>query len=250
MLAWETNSPKGQIYKVLKVITDSALFRSQAAQGSKIKTPPEYCFSAVRALRDSSNDTFTVAGGFTATTDGYSIVSGTNNNPNAASQQSAHPLNRMGRYLLFDREEPDGYPETGTVYVGANGLAERIRWVNTVLDDNQNDGIAGGNRTRLNPHGLLTKYLPLDKQSDADTVVRFFLALLYPGEGGANLDLYRRRGIEVLDTSAGVSPSTGGGTYSAGSFAGVPVSGANSEYHFRVRRMVATLMSLPRFHEQ
>ena len=41
MLAWETNSPKGQTWKVLKTIFDSELFRSQSAAFQKVKTPLE-----------------------------------------------------------------------------------------------------------------------------------------------------------------------------------------------------------------
>jgi hypothetical protein len=234
MMAWETNVPKGQIWKVVKTITDSSLFRSQAAQGSKIKTPLEYTLSAVRALRASTNGTY-AAGSFSSDTDGYTIVSGN------SSTAIAHPLNRMGRYLIFDREEPDGYPETGTTYVGAGALTERARWVSTILDDNQSDGISGGARTRIRPTHLLQQFVPVGKQTNADTVARFFLSCLLPGEGEANLDYYRRRGIDILDTSLA-------GTYTAGSFSSQAVN--STEYNYRVQRLVAFLLTMPRFHEQ
>jgi hypothetical protein len=185
-------------------------------------------------LRVSTNDTF-AAGSFSSDTDGYSIVSGTNAN------NLTHPLNRMGRYLIFDREEPDGYPETGTTYVGAGSLTERNRWISTILDNNQTDGIQGGNRTRARPTHLLQKFVPVAKQTDADTVARFFLSCLFPGEGGANLDYYRRRGIDILDTSLA-------GAHTPNSFSGLTLN--TDEYTYRVQRLVAYLLTMPRFHEQ
>jgi uncharacterized protein (DUF1800 family) len=233
MMTWQNGSPKGQIYQVIKTITDSALFRSQAAYRRKIKTPLEFTLSAVRALRVATNENYT-AGNFSATTDGYSIVSG------ATAQTTAHPLNRMGRFLIFDREEPDGYPETGTVYVGANGLAERVRWVNSILTDPPTaDNINGGNNTRIDPLGVIERFLSTGLRRNADEVARLFLRLLYPGEGGANLDQYRRLAVQFLNTSdSGTASNFSGLTY------------GSSTYNNRVRRMVAMLMSMPRFNEQ
>lgn len=234
MMAWETNVPKGQLWKVVKTITDSTLFRSQAAHGSKIKNPLEYTMSAVRALRTSTNGSF-AAGSFSSDTDGYTIVAGN------SSTTTTHPLNRMGRYLIFDREEPDGYPETGTTYVGAGALTERNRWINTILDDNQTDGISGGGRTRIRPTHLMAQFVPLAKRTDADTVARFFLSCLFPGEGEANLDFYRRRCIDILNTSLA-------GAYTANSFSGQALN--STEHNYRVQRMVGFLLTMPRFHEQ
>jgi hypothetical protein len=210
------------------------LFRSQAAQGSKIKNPLEFTMSAIRALRDSTNNTY-AAGSFSSDTDGYTVVSGN------SSTATIFPLNRMGRFLIFNREEPDGYPETGTVYVGAGALTERNRWISTILDNNQSDGINGGARTQARPSHLMAKYVPVAKQNDPDTVARFFLACLFPGEGEANLDYYRRRSIDILNTSLA-------GAYNATSFANQTIGG--TEHNYRIQRMVAFLMTMPRFHEQ
>src|SRR5439155_7757622 len=68
MQTWETNSPKGQIWKVLKTITDSDLFRSHGGSVQKVKTPLEYTVSGVRALRSSTNGS-NLAGSFTAYSD-------------------------------------------------------------------------------------------------------------------------------------------------------------------------------------
>ena len=96
MLAWETNAPKGQIWKVLKTITDSDLFRSHGGAGQKVKTPLEFAAGTIRALRSGSNGTYT------ASSDGYSI--------GGTTPAGASILSRAGNMLLFDRDAPDGYP--------------------------------------------------------------------------------------------------------------------------------------------
>ena len=112
MLAWESTTPKGQIWKVIATIVNSDLFRSQSAASQKIKTPLEFTVSAIRALRSSTNGTGT-AGSFSAYTDGYAIPS---------------PLLRMGGMDLFNRDFPDGYSEFGSIWMSASTLAERTRW--------------------------------------------------------------------------------------------------------------------------
>src|SRR3954464_12141625 len=42
MRAWEENVPKGQVRKVLEVIFNSDLFRTQAGASQKVKTPFEF----------------------------------------------------------------------------------------------------------------------------------------------------------------------------------------------------------------
>lgn len=232
MMAWETNTPKGQIYKVIKTITDSSLFRSEAAYRQKLRDPLEFTMAAIRALRIASNEVYT-AGNFSADTLGYSVVAGT------SAQGASFPLNRMGLFLIFDRDAPDGYPETGPTYVGASGLAERIRWINSVMSPTYNttpDGIEGGNYTKIDPRAVLNRFLSPAAQTDADKVVRLFLTLLFPGEGEINLDGYRRIGLSLLN-------QTSTGTTS-------PWTGSAAQINDRVPRMVAALMSLPRFNEQ
>jgi len=232
MLTWQTNSPKGQIYKIVQTITDSELFRSKASFRHKLKTPLEFTVSAVRALRTSTNETY-AAGSFSANTEGYSMVCGTN------STSFAFPLARMGAYHIFDRGEPDGYPETGTIYVGASGLAERVRWIHSILPRTPTtDGIQGGNRTRTDPVGVLNRFLGPGLRGDADAVARLFATLIYPGESAANLDEYRRIAIDALNTADDGQAST------------FSTSLTVNTYQDRVRRMVATLMSMPRFNEQ
>jgi hypothetical protein len=249
MMAWETNGVRytgtgttsssntiGQIYKVIKTITDSSLFRSEASYRQKLRDPLEYTMAAVRALRVASNDVFT-ANNFTADSLGYPIVAGN------SAQATAYPLNRMGLFLIFDRDAPDGYPEVGPTYVGASGLVERARWVNSVMYPTYNtlaDGIVGGNNTKMDVSGAMDRFLSATARQDAEQVVRLFLRLLFPGEGEANMDGYRRIGLSILN-------QTSTGTASPWNPGGGALSVANRE---RIQRMVAAFMSMPRFSEQ
>jgi uncharacterized protein (DUF1800 family) len=226
MLAWENSTPKGNIRAVLNVIFNSELFRSQAANAQKVKTPLEFIASAVRALRASTNS----GAGFTAGTDGYAF---------------ATPLGRMGGMLLFDRDAPDGYPETGPNWISAGTLVERIRFVQSLCilggQTGHNGGQSGtGNDAGNNfsdPVTLLKLRLPAGSWGNAGEVTDLFLGLLYPAEGAANLQLYRDAGIKFLNTEDnGITAST----FSTGLGA----------YDIRVRGLVAMLMSLQRFQEQ
>jgi hypothetical protein len=78
---------------------------------------------------------------------------------------------------------------------------------------------------------------------DAGKVADFFLGLLFPGEGRASLEHYRRVAINFLDyADNGTTPS---------SFSDLtPSAAGGSPYDTRVRGMVAMLMSLQRFEEQ
>ena len=196
----------------------------------KVKTPIEYTVSAIRALRSANPDAT-----FTASTDGYSI---------SGRGGSAYPLVRMGNLQLFNRDSPDGYPEASDPWVSAGTLAERIRFIQTLLmavgDTNKNDGINGGNNNVADPVALLKKKLPAGSWNNAGDVVDYFLSILYPGEGAANLDLYRLAAINFLNTSDnGQSPSP----FSA-------LGNSTPAYDTRIRAMVSSLMSLQRFQEQ
>ncbi|PYJ06658.1 MAG: hypothetical protein DME25_06155, partial [Verrucomicrobia bacterium] len=238
MLVWETNSPKGQIWKVLKTITDSALFRSQDACQQKVKTPLEYTVSAVRALRSSTNGS-NLAGSFTSVTDGYNI--------GGTSSGSATPLSRAGNMLLFDRDAPDGYPETGPPWVSAGTLSERLRWIQSFCiaigqaghTSTTNDA---GSNTGCDLVGLLRAKTPSNTWLNAGAVADYFLGLLYPGEGAGNLQLYRNAAINYLNTDDSGNSSP---------FANLTVSGtAGSTYDNRVRGMVGALVTMQRFQEQ
>jgi hypothetical protein len=235
MVAWDTPGPdgrKGNIRNVLRTIFNSDLFRSHGGSLQKVKTPVEFAVSAVRALQ-STNST----GAATATTDGYSISG-------RSRTASSAPLTRMGSMMLFDRDAPDGYPETAAPWISSGTLAERTRFVQTFLmavgDANKNDGISGGNNNVSDPVGLMKAKVPSSSWNDPGAVADFFLAILFPGEGAGNLHAYRNMAINFLNTNdngVGSSPFSG-------------LNNTTAAYDTRVRALVAALMSSPRFQEQ
>lgn len=236
MMAWETNSPRGQVRKVLDVIFKSDLFRSHTAAFAKVKTPLEYTVSALRALRVSTNGTG-AHGSWSSDTDGTSLVT---------------PMQRMGGMVLFDRAEPDGYPESGAGWISAGTLAERVRWTQSLLIASGQTGHNGsqsgtGNdasNSTTSPVRLLFARLPLlADQQDAAKVADMFLGLLFPGEGAANLNLYRTAAINFLNTADD-------GVASSPFSALTPSATAANIYDTRVRGMVAMLMTMQRFQEQ
>lgn len=230
MLAWWNSTPRGNIRAVLQTIFNSELFRGHSSSMQKVKTPLEYAVSAIRALRSANDD-----GTFTASTDGYSIAG-------RSRTASAVPLPRMGNMLLFDRDFPDGYPEVAAPWISGGTLAERIRFVQTFLmaptDSGKADGITGGNLNLADPVALLKKKLPPGSWNNADAVADYFLSILYPGEGEANLSLYRTQAINFLNTSDDGATSS----------PFVNLSGTN--YDTRVRATASMLMSMQRFQEQ
>ncbi len=239
MLTWETNSPKGQIWKVLDTICKSDLFRGYGASQQKTKTPLEFVVSGVRALRSSTNGS-NLAGSFTAYTDGYAIPT---------------PLQRMGNMLLFDRDAPDGYPEAGPPWINASTLAERVRWAQSFCIASGQSGHTGGQggtgndaqNSVCDPVGLLKMKLPASSWTNAPAVVEFFLSQLYPGIGAGNLQFARQTAINFLNNGSADTSAT----YRTTPFGGLPSNnGATDPYSERVRGMVGSLLALPRFQEQ
>jgi uncharacterized protein (DUF1800 family) len=236
MNAWNTpasDGRKGNIRSVLAVIFNSDLFRSHGASQQKVKTPLEFAVSAVRALRMENTDSNNWVSS-TCDSDGYGIT-GTNNNTS--------PLSRMGGMGLFNKPEPDGWSEFGRIWMNTANLCERMRFVqhlmmptaSTIKDD---DYGSAGLRNTSDPVALLRAKLPGASWNNDGAVVDFFLGLLFPGEGAANLGRDREAAINYLNTDeAGTGSSA---------FAGL--SGA--AYDGRVRSMVGFLMCLPRFQEQ
>ncbi len=235
IVAWDTPGPdgrKGNIRSVLRTIFNSQLFRSHGGSMQKIKTPLEFAVSTIRALRSVNTN-----GTFTASTDGYSISG-------RSRTSSSSPMMRMGSMRLFDRDAPDGYPESGPPWISAGTLAERVRFVQTTLmaigDAAKADNISGGNNNVSDPVGLLKKKLPNTSWNNAGAVADYFLSILFPAEGKANLDLYRGNAVNFLNTSDdGLSSSA----FSL-------LNNTSAQYDTRVRAMVAMLMSLQRFQEQ
>jgi uncharacterized protein (DUF1800 family) len=246
MQTWEAMG--GQLRPVLQTIFDSALFRGQGANAHKVKTPLEYAASAIRALRVSTNGSGTM-GTFTAYSDGYGlIVPPTGPQGFRGDQAPGSVLNLLGDMNLFNREDPDGWPEAGTGWINNSSLTERINFLSSLLTAVGQAGKTNGNMFFTNnvtlPVRLLRHRMPaIADQQNAGKVADFFLALLYPGEGKASLDEYRAAAIDWLNTdNDGVTPSA----FSALT----PSSTAGSAYDTRVRGMVGMLMAMDRFHEQ
>jgi uncharacterized protein (DUF1800 family) len=229
MTAWRTPGPdgrQGNLRAILQTIFNSHLFRSHGASHQKVKSPLEFSISAIRALRANFDGT-----NYTAYTDGDDI---------------RVPISRMGNMNLFDREEPDGYPETGRLWLNTANLCERMRFAqnlcmsptSSLKDDDYGSGTggSGGDDNVADPGQLLHLKLPQSQWNDAGAVVDFFLGLLYPGEGRANLDLDRQAAINFLNTDNLGAAS--------------PFADSPTEYDGRVRGMVALLMCFPRFQEQ
>ena len=224
MVAWQTpagDGRKGNIRSILRTIFDSDLFRSHGGSVQKIKTPLEFVASSVRALRSANAN-----GSFTATTDGYAFSS---------------PMSRMGAMSLFNRADPDGYPESGAPWISAGTLAERLRFTQSYLtaSTTANRPTDAGNNFS-DPVTLLKKKLPSGNWNNAGAVADYFLSILYPGEGKANLDLYRLSAISFLNTADNGATSS--------SFSNL--SNTGTDYDTRVRGMVSFLMSTQRFQEQ
>ncbi len=224
MLAWENSSPKGNIRSVLGTIFNSSLFRSQTAVLAKVKTPLEFCVSAIRALRVPTNTTYT------ADTDGYSF---------------ATPLSRMGGMLLFNRNDPNGYPEAAEGWVSGGTLAERIRFIQSFCITNGSSGHSGsqsgtGNDASLcisYPVALLNMKLPAASMTNASDIADYLLKILFPCEGTGNLTLYKAATVQFLTTDDN-------GAASALS------SLSASNYDTRIRGAVGLLLSFARFQEQ
>ncbi|MDB6110646.1 MAG: hypothetical protein JWR69_2396, partial [Pedosphaera sp.] len=239
MLTWENSNPRGQIWPVLSNIFNSDLFRNQAA-GQKVKTPLEYVVSAIRALRSSTNGS-NLAGSFSAYTDGYAV--------GGTSAGATTPLSRMGTMLLFDRDSPDGYPEAGPPWISAGTLAERLRFVQSFCIANGQAGHSSSTNDAGNSvcdiQGLIRAKLPPSSWTNAPVIADYFLSILYPGEGAANLALYKTTAVNFLNDGSADAPVT------TLPFSSVPIStSATSTYDQRLRGMVGALMTLQRFQEQ
>ncbi|HMO66029.1 MAG TPA: DUF1800 family protein, partial [Verrucomicrobiota bacterium] len=224
METWDSTSPKGQLRPVLKTILDSELFRSRAAAQHKIKTPFEFGVSAVRAFLSTGT-----SGAPTAATDGHSL----------------RPLTRRaGNMDLFNRADPDGFPEDGAPWISAGTLAERLRWVQALaMPPNYTipgqEEVAGN---QIDPVALLRVKLPPADRKDSAAVAAYLVGLLFPTEGRANLAAYREVTRQFLDTADnGVTPSP---------FASLSENGRPSAHEVRLRGAVAMLLTLPRFQEQ
>lgn len=219
MLAWENppnGGPKGQLRDILRVIFRSELFRSQGGSLQKVKTPLEFGVSAVRALRALKPD-------------------GTYTSDAVGTEDLTDLLNDAGRMRLFDRAEPDGYPEDGPGWISAGTLAERLQFIERSLSKTK-DSAAPSPTT--DPVALLKLKRP-EAVRNAEGVADFFVSILFPAEGTANLQAYRAAAVQFLNTTSGQVASP----FSA-------LATTSTDYDNRIRGMVSLLMTSQRFQEQ
>jgi uncharacterized protein (DUF1800 family) len=219
MEAWENSTPKGNIRAVLRVIFNSALFRTKSAAFQKIKTPLEFTVSAIRALRSEAEGL-----GSAAEADDYVFDMA---------------LQRMGRMMLFDQLTPDGTPEEMLPMINASTITERIRFVQSLLCPAGPTRPPEAGISRADPVALVRRRLPEAQWTNDRAVVEYFLEILYFGHGKASLQPVRELALEFLNTS------DGGG---AGSFR--ELRPETAAYDERIRGMVALLMSLFPFNQQ
>ena len=92
----------------------------------------------------------------------------------------------------------------------------------------------GSRNNTTDPTKLIRLKLPSSSWDDPGAIVDYFLGLIYPGVGPANLGLDREAAINFLNTADNGTPSTF----------------ALASHDGRVRGMVALLMCFPRFQEQ
>jgi hypothetical protein len=181
--------------------------------------------STLRALRAARP-----GGGFTADTDGYDLIT------------SLRRLNMP----LFDRADPDGWPETGREWISTSALIERARFAQNFLIAardplKQLDFGTTGDDNVSDPVSLLRLRLPADQLRNPEAVADFFLGLFFPGEGRANWQPDRELALAFLNSADSGAP---------GSSPFAALAPDSTAYENRVRGLVALLLGLPRFQEQ
>jgi uncharacterized protein (DUF1800 family) len=224
MVAWENSSPKGNIRTVLRTIFNSQLFRDPATVCAKVKTPLEMVASTIRSIRIFTNNVYS------SDTDGYSFTI---------------PLDRMGGMDLFNRNDPNGYPEDAQGWISGGTLAERIRFIQSFCITNTASGHSGAQSGTGNdaagsishPVLLINYKLPPASWYNASDIADYLLKILFPTEGAGNLTLYKSAVVNYLTTDDNGNAS-----------ALNSLSAAN--YDTRIRGAVGMLMSFARFQEQ
>src|SRR5690606_32137350 len=114
----------------------------------------------------------------------------------------------------------------GSSWISAGTLVERIRYIQAFCRSGTGDD--AGNHV-CDPVALLKKKLPPSSWNNPVHVADYFVSILFPGEGAANLTLYRDAAVNFLNLA------DNGTTVS--SFAGL--GNTSTTYDTRVRGMVS-----------
>ncbi len=191
--AWYSTNPPGNIETVVRTILNvenvGSVFRSELSRRTKVKTPFEHMLSTMRALD--------------ADFDGRSLTA---------------TLESMGM-SLFDRDDPDGWPERGDRWIGTTSLLERVNFVRTVSDN-------VSSRFSWDPIQILNA---ANAQSETE-IIDLFDDLLYQGTLNATERLLLQRFAQTLPN----------GTMA-------PFDPTAPDYQDRVQQLVGLMLSMPRW---
>src|SRR6185436_10988800 len=136
-------------------------------------------------------------------TDGYAVVGASN----GGAAPGTAPLTRMGNMLLFERDAPDGYPEVAGPWISAGTLSERIRWIQSFCIASGQSGHTGNTNDAGNSSidivGLVKTRLPATSWTNAPALADYFIRVIYPSEGPANLNQYRAAAVSFLNDGSG-----------------------------------------------
>ncbi len=189
---WRSTTPKGNIEAIMRNILTSNAFFDSGSYRSKVKDPLEFINSTVRAL-DASVDALNF--------EGY--------------------MEDMGMHV-FDRDEPDGWPETGVDWITTSGMLTRIKFVQDLNASTDPDFMW---RTR--------SFLAENQMETAGEIIDFFNNLLYQGSLDAEA---RARLVEFYETNDSYNP--------------LPFLPTRGDYESRVDSGVSLMLSLPQWNFQ
>lgn len=194
--AWYSTSPPGNIETVMRAIlsptAQQGAFWNPQYFSAKVKTPVEFINSSLRVLSGS------------------------------ASGQDLPSLNRRMGMHLFDRDEPDGWPEAGSDWVDSGTMLERINFVRR-LAANEDSDYTWATVSFLNSNGAST----------ASEIVDLFDDLMFQGSLSlANKTLL----LEFVETNDSGQPQA--------------LDPLATNYAQRVRSLVGLLLSMPQWHFQ
>ncbi|MGE3165562.1 MAG: DUF1800 family protein [Planctomycetota bacterium] len=196
LAAWYSTSPPGNIETVMRAILDpttqQGAFWNPQYFSAKVKTPVEFINSSLRVLGAT------------------------------ASGQDLPALNsRMGMHL-FDRDEPDGWPEAGGNWVDSGTMLERINFARRLAANEDSDY----NWSTL-------AFLTANGATAAAEIVDLFDDLMFQG----NLSLSNKSLLlEFVETNNSGQPQA--------------LDPAATDYAQRVRNLVGLLLSMPQWHFQ
>jgi len=194
--AWYSTVEPGHIGTVMEVLLDpvdqNGPFWHIENNRNKVKTPIEFINSTLRSL-----------------------------NANASSDDLANQMKDMGMDL-FQRDEPDGYSEVGSDWIGTTTLLTRINFARRFASNVDNDY-----------QWNITDYIDVNQGLGAVAVIEVFDEVLFQG---TLTEAEKCVIIDYVETDLFGNPW--------------PLSPDASDYFNRIRDMVGFMFSLPRWQFQ